>query len=42
VKQALPLIDGLQPEAVIGDKGYDSDEVVAGIESRGAQAVIPP
>jgi len=42
VKQAMPLIDRLQPEAVIGDKGYESHEIVTGIESRGAQAVIRP
>ena len=29
-------------EAVIADKGYDADYVVEDIESRGAQAVIPP
>lgn len=42
VKQAEPLIDGFEPEAVIGDKGYDSDEVVNMVQGRGAEAVIPP
>ena len=42
VKQAEPLIDGFEPKAVIGDKGYDSDEVVNMVQGRGAEAVIPP
>ena len=42
VKQAEPLIDGFKPKAVIGDKGYDSDEVVNMVQGRGAEAVIPP
>lgn len=29
-------------EAFIADKAYDADYVVENIESRGAQAVIPP
>ena len=29
-------------EVVIGDKGYDSDKLVATIEEKGAKAVIPP
>jgi transposase len=36
---------GLTPEgaeAFIGDKGYDSDELVQAIEARGMAAVIPP
>jgi transposase len=36
------LIDGIEPEAVIGDKGYDSDELVNTVQARGAKAVIPP
>jgi transposase len=31
-----------EPEAVIADKGYDSDAFVAVIEDCGAEAVIPP
>jgi transposase len=30
------------PRAVIADKGYDSDEFVAAVRERGAEAVIPP
>ena len=42
VTQAGPLLEGLLIEVVIGDKGYDSDEVVETIEAKGAEAVIPP
>lgn len=35
------MIDGLGARVVIADKGYDSKAVVAAIESRGAEAVIP-
>ena len=40
--QALPLIRGFHVGAVLGDKGYDSDEIVGQIAAMGAQAVIPP
>ncbi len=36
------LLRGHEPEAVLADKGYDSDAFVARIERGGAQAVIPP
>jgi putative transposase len=36
------LIEGHDAEAVIADKGYDSDPLVRRIEGKGAQAVIPP
>ena len=42
ITQARPLIEGLSPEAVIGDKGYDADALVAYIHALGAEAVIPP
>ncbi len=42
VTKAQDLLDGYKPEAVIADKGYDSDAVVDTIEASGAQAVIPP
>jgi transposase len=41
VTQGTVLLDGYQPEAVIADKGYDSDAFVAAIEAKGAEAVIP-
>ena len=36
------LIDQRQPQFVIGDKAYDSDEFRDQIRRRGAQPVIPP
>ena len=41
VTQAKTLIDGVPFEVVIGDKGYDSREVVAAVERQGGEAVIP-
>ena len=41
VSQAIPLIDGHPISEVIGDKGYDSQKVVAEIERQGGTAVIP-
>ena len=42
IGQATELLADHEPDAVIGDKGYDGDEFVATIEARGAEAVIPP
>ena len=42
ITQARALIEGLSPEAVIGDKGYDADALVAYSHAMGAEAVIPP
>ena len=36
------MLAGQQAEAVIADRGYDADVLVAQSESIGAQAVIPP
>jgi transposase len=41
VTQAKTLIEGVPFEVVIGDRGYDSDEVVQTVEARGGEAVIP-
>jgi transposase len=41
VTYAPRLIEEHEPEAVVADKGYDSDAFVMTIESRGAEAVIP-
>ena len=35
-----PLIDGLSFEALIADKAFDSDAVIADLDARGAKAVI--
>jgi transposase len=42
IREAPALIQGLTPQAVVGDKGYDADEFVRAIEAQGAQAIIPP
>jgi transposase len=42
IGQAVTLLGSHEPDAVIADKGYDSDAFVATIERRGAEAVIPP
>jgi transposase len=45
VRYAKPLLEAVpqnaEVKAVIADKGYDSKEVVAKVESMGAEAVIP-
>lgn len=41
VSQAQTLIDGVPFEVFIGDRGYDSDDLVAAIEAVGGEAVIP-
>lgn len=42
VTQAPALLAGYAPEAVIADKGYDSDALVGRIAVGGAEVVIPP
>lgn len=37
----MPLIDEVEPEAIIADKGYDSDALVDTLEERGITPVIP-
>jgi transposase len=33
---------GPEPKVMLGDKGYDTDAILADLEARGAAAVIPP
>lgn len=40
--QATPLLEGLNPGAVVADKAYDAEALVAHIRESGAAAVIPP
>ena len=42
ITHAETLLGDLKPDAVLADKGYDSDAFVQAIEDRGAEAVIPP
>lgn len=41
-QQAVPLLAGLLSSAVIADKAYDADALIAHIQEIGAAAVIPP
>ncbi len=40
--QASALIDGFAPQALIADKGYDSDQLIESVTAKGIVAVIPP
>jgi transposase len=40
--QAMPLLEGLASGAVLGDRGYDSDAILAFVREGGAVPVIPP
>jgi len=40
--QAGKLIEGIDADNLIGDKGYDTDEVVDLAQEAGMQVVIPP
>jgi len=40
--QAEQLIEGIEAEALLADRGYDSDAIVHHAQSRGMKVVIPP
>jgi transposase len=42
VTQAPQMLKEARSRSVLADKGYDSNAIVAQIESQGSQAVIPP
>lgn len=42
IKQTPALIEGLRTQAVLADKAYDADALLARIAAQGAAAVIPP
>ena len=46
INEAVPLLDQvdeqIEPEALLADKGYDSDALVETLEARGIKPVIPP
>lgn len=43
ISQAPALISTVDsPQAIIADKGYDADSLIAAITDAGAEAVIPP
>jgi len=39
---AEPLIDGVDPQALIGDKAFDADPFIDTLTQRGIVPVIPP
>lgn len=41
-KQAIPLLENISSEAVLGDKAYDANEFRDWLKARGVKAVIPP
>jgi transposase len=42
ITQAEPLLEQIEPEALLADKGYDSDALVETLKQRGIEPVIPP
>jgi len=42
ISQAISLLDGYKADAVIADKGYDSDEFLNHINLNAMESVIPP
>ena len=40
--QAIPLIQGIEAEHPLADKGYDSNEIVEATSASGINPVIPP
>jgi putative transposase len=42
IKQAVPLLDQVEPDALLADKGYDADALIEALDERGITPVIPP
>lgn len=42
ITQAAPLLEQVEPEAFLADKGYDADALIETLEERGITPVIPP
>jgi putative transposase len=42
INQAVPLLDQVEPDALLADKGYDSDALIETLAERGIMPVIPP
>ena len=41
ITEAAPLLEKVEPRALLADKGYDSDALVETLETRGIEPVIP-
>lgn len=42
ITQGSALVDSIKTDAIVADRGYDSDVFVVTITQMGAEAVIPP
>jgi putative transposase len=42
INQAVPLLDQVEPDALLADKGYDADALIKTLQERGITPVIPP
>lgn len=42
ITQAIPLMQGIRTSALLADKGYDADVLLAWLNARDIAAVIPP
>lgn len=38
----MPLLDQVEPDALLADKGYDADALIETLDERGITPVIPP
>ena len=41
ITQAVPLLDQVEPEALLGDKAYDADSLIETLDERSITPVIP-
>ena len=41
-QEALPLIEGMNGEYLLADRGYDADYIIAKAAAQGIEVVIPP
>ena len=41
ISQAAPLLDEIEPDAFLADKAYDADALIATLDARNIQPVIP-
>ena len=42
ISQALPLLEQIEPDAFLADKGYDADALIDALKARDITPVIPP
>ena len=39
---AIPLIEGIEADALLGDKGYDMNAIIEFAKGNGMEVIIPP